>query len=237
MESTKYGRTYHFPFSPGTSSDDRFNQYYWKDMQSFHQLLFTEKLDGENNCLSRRGVFARSHAAPTTSPWTAQLREHWSRLKNDLGALEFFGENLYAVHSIEYMQLEHYYYVFAARIKDQWLSWEEVTFYASLFDLPTVPVLKLDMVKDLTELELRRLVENLAMQSSIFGSVDPKTEEACTMEGLVCRNADAYTVSEFQHNVFKYVRKGHVQTDEHWTKSWRRAKMIWERRDYSWNGQ
>ncbi|MCS4165860.1 MULTISPECIES: RNA ligase family protein [Sphingobacterium] len=232
MESTKYGRTYHFPFSPGTSSDDRFNQHYWKDIQSFHKLLFTEKLDGENNCLSRRGVFARSHAAPTTSPWTAQLREHWSRLNNDLDDLEFFGENLYAVHSIEYVQLEHYYYVFAARIKDQWLSWEEVTFYASLFDLPTVPVLKLEIVKDLTELELRRSVENLAMQSSIFGSVDPKTEEACTMEGLVCRNVDAYAVSEFQHNVFKYVRKGHVQTDEHWTKSWRRTKMIWERRDF-----
>ncbi|WP_394678172.1 RNA ligase family protein [uncultured Sphingobacterium sp.] len=232
MESTKYGRTYHFPFSPGTSSDDRFNQHYWKDIQSFHKLLFTEKLDGENNCLSRRGVFARSHAAPTTSPWTAQLREHWSRLKNDLDDLEFLGENLYAVHSIEYVQLEHYYYVFAARIKDQWLSWEEVTFYASLFDFPTVPFLKLEIVKDLTELELRRSVENLAMQSSIFGSVDPKTEEVCTMEGLVCRNADAYPVSEFQHNVFKYVRKGHVQTDEHWTKSWRRTKMIWERKDF-----
>ncbi|KKO88750.1 2'-5' RNA ligase [Sphingobacterium sp. Ag1] len=232
MESTKYGRTYHFPFSPGTSSDDRFNQHYWTDIQSFHKLLFTEKLDGENNCLSRRGVFARSHAAPTTSPWTAQLREHWSRLKNDLDDLEFFGENLYAVHSIEYLQLEHYYYVFAARIKDQWLSWEEVTFYASLFDLPTVPVLKLAKVKDLTEFDLRCSVENLAKQSSIFASVDPKTGKACTMEGIVCRNADTYAVSEFQHNVFKYVRKGHVQTDEHWTKSWHRAKMIWERRDY-----
>lgn len=230
MDSTKYGRTYHFPFSPGTSSDDRFNQHYWEDIQSFHQLLYTEKLDGENNCLSRRGVFARSHAAPTTSPWTAQLREHWARLKNDLDDLEFFGENLYAVHSIEYLKLEHYYYVFAARIKDQWLSWEEVTFYASLFDLPMVPVLKLETVEDLTEPQLRFSVENFAEKPSVFGSVDPKTGETCTVEGLVCRNTDAYAVGKFQHNVFKYVRKGHVQTDEHWSKSWRRTKLIWEGR-------
>ncbi|RKO71761.1 2'-5' RNA ligase [Sphingobacterium puteale] len=231
MESTKYGRTYHFPFSPGTSSDDRFNYGYWKDIQSFSELLYTEKLDGENNCLSRRGVFARSHAAPTTSPWTAQLREHWGRLKNDLGNLEFFGENLYAVHSIEYTQLEHYYYVFAVRVKDTWLSWEEVSFYAALFDLPLVPVLRSEKVADIQQLiQLEETVQNLASQPSVLGSMDPIQGTECTSEGLVCRNADAYPVSMFQHNVFKYVRKGHVQTDEHWTKSWKRTKLIWERR-------
>lgn len=228
MESTKYGRTYHFPFSPGTSSDDRFNHEYWTDIQSFSQLLYTEKLDGENNCLSKRGVFARSHAAPTTSPWTAQLREHWGRLKNDLGDLEFFGENLYAVHSIAYTQLEHYYFVFAARINEVWLSWEEVTFYANLFDLPTVPVLRSDSVRDLTETQLEKTVQHLASQPSIFGSVDPGTGISCTSEGLVCRNAGAYPASKFQHNIFKYVRKGHVQTDEHWTKAWKGTKLIWE---------
>ncbi|PUV24766.1 MULTISPECIES: RNA ligase family protein [Sphingobacterium] len=231
MESTKYGRTYHFPFSPGTSSNDRFNYEYWKDIQSFSDLLYTEKLDGENNCLSRRGVFARSHAAPTTSPWTARLREHWGRLKNDLGNLEFFGENLYAVHSIEYTQLEHYYYVFAVRVKDTWLSWEEVSFYAALFDLPLVPLLRSEKVADIQQImQLEETVQNLASQPSVLGSIDPRQGTECTSEGLVCRNADAYPVSRFQHNVFKYVRKGHVQTDEHWTKSWKRTKLIWERR-------
>ncbi|MND59270.1 RNA ligase [compost metagenome] len=229
MESTKYGRTYHFPFSPGTSSDDRFNHEYWTDIQSFSQLLYTEKLDGENNCLSKRGVFARSHAAPTTSPWTAQLREHWGRLKNDLGDLEFFGENLYAVHSIAYTKLEHYYFVFAARINEVWLSWEEVTFYANLFDLPMVPVLRSDSVQDMTETQLQETVQHLASQPSIFGAVDPRTGISCTSEGLVCRNAETFPVSKFQHNIFKYVRKGHVQTDEHWTKSWKRTKLVWER--------
>ena len=33
MISEKYGRTYHYPFSPGTTSDDRINQTYWEDIQ------------------------------------------------------------------------------------------------------------------------------------------------------------------------------------------------------------
>lgn len=48
----KYGRTWHYPFSPGTTSDDRINADYWQDLQAIAQLVHTEKLDGENNCLS-----------------------------------------------------------------------------------------------------------------------------------------------------------------------------------------
>ncbi len=228
MRSQKYGRTYHFPFSPGTTSDDRFNHTYWNDIQRFDTLVYTEKLDGENNCLNSMGVYARSHAAPTTSPWTAQLRERWELMKHDLGDLEFFGENLYAVHSIEYKRLEEYCFVFAVRIKDMWLSWDEVKFYASLFDLPTVPELEIDKVSDLTEESLQSKIVSFAEEVSVFGSNDPFIFEDCTREGVVYRNKEEYPVSEFQHNVFKYVRKGHVKTDEHWTRNWKRAKLVWE---------
>ena len=53
MLSEKYGRTYHYPFSPGTTSDDRINHTYWEDIREINTLVHTEKLDGENNCLSR----------------------------------------------------------------------------------------------------------------------------------------------------------------------------------------
>lgn len=62
----------------------------------------------------------------------------------------------------------------------------------------------------------------------IFGSCDPWTKEVCTREGVVSRNVGEYPVSEFAHNVFKYVRKGHVKTDEHWTRNWKRAPLVWE---------
>ena len=73
MISEKYGRTYHYPFSPGTTSDDRINHTYWEDIQRIKTLVHTEKLDGENNCLSQWGVFARSHAAPTTDRKSTRL--------------------------------------------------------------------------------------------------------------------------------------------------------------------
>ncbi len=228
MLSQKYGRTYHYPFSPGTTNDDRINPAYWSDFQQFDTLLHTEKLDGENNCLSRAGVFARSHAAPTTSPWTSQLRERWRLLKNDLGNVELFGENLYAVHSIEYSRLESYFYIFAVRCEDMWLSWEEVQFYAALFDFPTVPELGIWKVNSLSEETNREEIIQLSSEPSVFGSVDVQTGLTCSREGIVTRNTEEYSVDNFARNVFKYVRKGHVKTDQHWTRNWKRARLIWE---------
>lgn len=135
----KYGRTWHYPFSPGTTSDDRINTDYWRDLQTITQLVHTEKLDGENNCLNRYGVFARSHATPTQSAWTYKIRQRWQLLKNDLGDLELFGENLYAVHSIEYRALEQDFYLFAVRCQDMWLSWEEVQFTPLCLISPAFP--------------------------------------------------------------------------------------------------
>lgn len=184
MLSEKYGRTYHYPFSPGTTSDDRINHTYWEDIQQIETLIHTEKLDGENNCLSRHGVFARSHAAPTTSPWTRELRERWELMKNDLGDIEIFGENLYAIHSIEYRKLETHFYVFAVRCLDQWLSWEEVKFYAALFDLPTVPELRVETVEELTREALQQQIVSLAQEPGVFGTRDPQTGADCTREGV-----------------------------------------------------
>jgi hypothetical protein len=230
MLSQKYGRTYHFPFSPGTTSDDRINHTYWEDMQRIKVLVHTEKLDGENNCLNRFGVFARSHAAPTVSPWTNRIRERWGLIKNDLDDIELFGENLYAVHSIEYKHIEEYYYIFAVRQMDKWLSWEEVKFYAAMFDFPAVPELMVQTVGELSHETLEEQIIDWAQEPSVFGSLNPFTGEDCTREGIVSRNMDEYPVSEFAHNVFKYVRKGHVKTDEHWTRNWKRARLAWERR-------
>ena len=45
------------------------------------------------------------------------------------------------------------------------------------------------------------------------------------MEGIVSRNANTFGVDAFKQNVFKYVRKDHVKTDEHWTRRWKRAPL------------
>ena len=222
--SRKYGRTYHYPFSPGTSSDDRIQHHYWEHISRIPRLVHTEKLDGENNCLSRLGVFARSHAAPTTSPWTESLRQYWKLIRSQLGELEIFLENLYAVHSIEYRRLDQHFYVFAVREGDQWLSWEEVKFYASLLDLPVVPEIKLfDTPSDRKAFEQEAL--ELTGGRGGFEPYDTLTGNPATIEGIVTRNTDRFSTEAFSENVFKYVRKGHVKTDEHWTRYWRRARL------------
>ncbi|WP_446470660.1 RNA ligase family protein [Xenorhabdus stockiae] len=226
MQSRKYGRTFHYPFSPGTTSDDRINHDWWRDIHNITHLIHTEKLDGENNCLNQHGVFARSHAAPTQSAWTQQIRQRWQLMKGDLGNIEIFGENLYAIHSIEYRHLEEYFFVFAVRMKDMWLSWEEVKFYADLFDLPTIPEIVIPETRNESA-----FIDNIiqtAKQESYFSSWDTKTKQPCSMEGIVSRNAGEYSVTDFSHNVFKYVRKNHVKTDIHWKRHWQRAPLYFE---------
>jgi hypothetical protein len=226
----KYGRTYHYDFSPGTTSDDRINFNWRKDILSFDKILHTEKLDGENTCLSPLGVFARSHAAPTIHPWANHLKIKHSLLVNDLkkNNLEIFGENLYAVHSIIYPKLESHFYVFGIRVLDMWLSWEETKWYSEFFDLQVVPELGLE---DTNELEIEKNVLELAKQESVFGSQQNNVHSicnTCTREGIVSKNPNEILVSDFSKNVFKYVRKNHVQTDVHWSKNPMRAKLIWE---------
>ena len=217
MDSRKYPRTFHLPFSPGTTSDDRIA----RDIDALFRepVVITEKLDGENTCINRFGVFARSHGAPTRNPWATYLWDRWNVLKTMLGDLEIFGESLYAVHSIEYTGLQAHFYVFAIRDNARWLSWDEVEFYAGLIDLPTVPVLFRGMIEADA---LEPLVLRLVREPSFLSDPDLGASER---EGVVARVARELTDEEFDTHVFKWVRKGHVRTTEHWTRNWRRAPL------------
>ncbi len=220
-------------------------------------LVLTEKLDGQNNCFSKKGVFARSHATPTEHPWDKPMRERWQLIKNDLADLEIFGENMYGIHSIAYHQLESFFYVFAIRQGERWLSWEEVKFYAAMLDFPTVPEIPItqplsDFLEgklDENEVLRRWFRANLGMTweesvetAGLLGGYDPKTNKPCS-EGFVVRNKAAFTTNngdlpvesnEFD-NLFKLVRAAHVKTDVHWTKNWQPAQLI-DYQKYKWFG-
>ncbi len=215
MQSEKYGRTYHFPFSKGVSSDDRILSNWEGLLQS--QLVITEKLDGENTCLKTEGVYARSHGAVTRNPWAKNMWSIWERLKGDLKALEIFGENLYGIHSIEYSKIAHHFYVFAIRDGDKWLSWEELVFYSELLELPTVPVLE---IGKFSAKEIQKIIADRMPKGSVLGG---------DCEGFVIRNAASFSTADFKQNVLKYVRKNHVKTDEHWTRNWKRAALWYEK--------
>lgn len=61
----KYPRTYHLPYSPGTTNDDKKLKDDWFDHFKNQEIVITEKLDGENTAFTSQDVYARSHGAPT----------------------------------------------------------------------------------------------------------------------------------------------------------------------------
>ncbi len=257
-ESRKYCRSLHAQISLGTTSDDRFMPNgYVSAFAEMDKLILTEKLDGQNNCFNKHGVFARSHTAPTKHPWDKPLIERWQLIRNDLNDLEIFGENMYGIHSICYKKLESYFYVFAVREHDQWLSWEEVKFYANLLDFPIVPEIETKSelgesqitVKNENEVLSNWLKSNLGMtwEESVntagkLGGYDPETDKPCS-EGFVIRNAESYKTNQGSinvssnefNNLFKLVRESHVKTDVHWTKTWKPAKLI-DYQKHNWLG-
>lgn len=211
---SKYPRTYHLPYSKGATNDDKIS----KDVNYLlcKEIVITEKLDGSNSCIKKDGVYGRSHAVFTTNPWDVELKKLHSIIGNYLDDETYvFGESLYAVHSIEYTNLESYFYIFGVRDNNKWVSWNEVEEYSYLLDIPTVPVLFKGVVN--TEKELQEIVENLVTKESTLGGV---------REGIVVRNAGEFDNSDFGSNVMKWVRPNHVQTiDKHWTRNWVKAKI------------
>ena len=205
----KYPKTLHFQWSPGTDSSDRFAYDISKLIGV--PIVITEKLDGENNAMTSKGVYARSHTDFTISPWSAKVRELHQQLKHSLSEdLYIFGEAMSAVHSIEYTNLTSHFYMFGARYNGVWSSWQEVEDFAFLLDLPTAPVLFKGIVN--TEKELQELIEELVKHDSACGG---------KREGIVCRVQREFNDDEFKTCVAKWVRPNHVSTNSHWTKNWR----------------
>lgn len=211
---SKYPRTYHLPWSPGATSDDKISN-------STNNLIgidivITEKLDGSNTSMINTGVFGRSHAVFTKNEWDREVRQlHDLKVRGQLEDNVFlFGENMEGIHSIEYSNLKSYFYLFGVRDNNIWIPWDSVEEYSYLLEIPTVPVLFKGKVND--EKELKSIVDNL---------VNRKSELGGEREGIVVRNAGLFHNDDFAENVMKWVRKGHVTTDQHWTRNWRRATL------------
>lgn len=211
---SKYNRTYHLPFSKGTTNDDKISDSI--DPLINCDVVITEKLDGENTAMVNNGVYARSHATFTTSPWSREVRQiHDMKVRDQLeDDLYLFGENLEGIHSIEYNNLEDYFYLFGARSNNLWLDWEKVEEYAYLLDLKLAPVLFKGVFSN--EQELKSKVEELVKIPSSLGG---------EKEGVVIRTKKQFDEEYFSTHVQKWVRENHVKTDEHWTRNWKKAKV------------
>lgn len=219
----KYPRTYHLPYSPGATKDDKKLQDGWFKNYITQEIVITEKLDGENIHMTQKDCYARSDGAPTRSPWSRNIWDpfdglYWN-IKSLIGPNEIlFGENLYGEHSIHYDKLDNYFHLFAINNGINWYSWDDVKSFANIIEVPYVPELWRGRIYK--EEELRKIVEDLVKQPSIYGK---------HREGVVIRITDSFKIEDFSKYVCKWVRPNHVQTDEHWTKNWKKAELNYER--------
>ena len=194
----KFPRTPHLPWSPGTTSDDRL----LKSTEHFAKLeiVVSQKLDGENTSIYQDRHHARSIDS-LYHPSRAYVRELYERIKSEIPTgWRICGENVFAKHSIHYQNLNSYFYVFSIfNDKNECLSWDETLEWTNLLGLISVP-------------EIYR------------GPWDENKVKACwtgksdfgLQEGYVVRNVNSFNYCDYAQNVAKYVRKGHVQTSQHW---------------------
>lgn len=190
----KYPRTYHLPWSPGATDDDRIIKS--ADVFKDKEVVVTVKMDGENTTMYNDYIHARSLAD----------KKHWSKswAKNFHGQIaheipedmRLVVENLYAKHSILYNDLESYIYGISVWQNLTCLSWDESCEWFGLLGIPVVPIL-------------------------YRGAWDEKKIRSITLdyekqEGYVVRLTSSFHYKDFSRSAAKFVRKGHVTANEHW---------------------
>ena len=193
----KYPRTPHVPWSPGASSDDRVLD----DLLHLqgHEVVVTEKMDGENTSLYRDGLHARSLDSRhhPSRDWVAALH---ARIAQEIPhGWRICGENLYARHSVGYEALPSYFLAFSVWDQDnRALSWDDTTHWLDLLGLQPVPV-------------LWRGSFDPGVLQRLHRALDPATSE-----GWVLRSAAGFGHADFAAHVAKWVRAGHVTSERHW---------------------
>lgn len=196
MERYKYPRTYHLPWSPGRSDDDKILH----DLSHFEgqEIVITEKMDGENTTIYPDGyVHARSMDGNNhpSRDWVKQFAQNFAYgIKEDY---RICGENVYAQHSIKYENLKSYFYMFSVWVEDINCGWDYVEEIAQHFDI-TLPHI---LYRGEFDLPLVRMLH---------------TKLSDNQEGYVMRLTQAIHKQNWSNCAAKWVRPGHVQTDKHW---------------------
>lgn len=192
----KYPKTFHLPWSEGVNSDDKVI----KNIDHFvgKRVIVTEKMDGENTTISKERIYARSVDSKDheSRHWVKSNFSYLSQTFQD--GYRVCGENLFAVHSIEYKQLPSYFLAFSVWRNDVCLSWDTTLTFLKQYLIQHVPV----------------LYDGIWNEGLIRSIILDKDNQ----EGYVVRVAGSFLYNDFGFNVAKYVRKNHVQTDEHWMK-------------------
>jgi len=203
----KYPRTFHLPFSPGATNDDKVLP--GTDHLLGVSLVATEKMDGSGVCMTKDSCFARSHNGPPSHPSFDAFKALHAGVKTLIpDNIYLYGEWCWAKHSIYYDRLPGYFLLFG--IKDSvnkiWSSWSGVETWAKKLGVPTVPV-----VQNNVSFETKG-----ALEAFVTGEAKKISECGQIREGIVIRPQGTISDGDNLSKVAKWVRKNHVQTSDHW---------------------
>lgn len=194
----KFPRTYHLPWSPGMTKDDRKMEA--ADPFKDRLVVATLKMDGENTTMYQDYIHARS-LTYDPHPSRSWVKARWAQIAHDIPkGWRVCGENVYATHSIAYQHLEDWFLVFQVwDDRNVCLSWEDTKEWAELLGFSLVPTLYVGEGS-------RANIENL--------HVPERDGDPC--EGYVVRESGPFAYAQYRTAVGKYVRAGHVATHGHW---------------------
>lgn len=216
----RYPSTPHLPFSPAQLADDDTALPSAAAFCGAREVVVTEKMDGGNCCLHAGRVYARTHARETARPWFGPTKAAYASFVHQVPAhLALFGENMTAVHAIEYEGLRAHFYLFAVldTAAQRWLAWDDVEAAARRYGLRTVPVLRRGAFA--SPREMREWMDARAARPSATGGAAPA-------EGFVVRDAASFGAADLSLRVAKYVRASHTQKEPDFARRWRRAAVL-----------
>ncbi|MEM8838318.1 MAG: RNA ligase family protein [Pseudomonadota bacterium] len=193
----KYGRTYHLKNSPSVASDDKVLQNL-SALSGADEVVFTEKMDGENTTIHSSGCHARSidSGYQASRDW---LKAFAAGISPSLASNErIIGEYLYARHSVEYAALPSYFLGFAWIMDNVFQNWDATLQRFSELGISSVPVLCRGKFDQKTTEE-------------VIASLDSSRQE-----GFVVRTIGAYRENDMATHMAKYVRANHVKSEKHW---------------------
>jgi hypothetical protein len=197
----KYPRTYHLPCSEKKTSDDKT----LKNVNHFigKEVVATIKMDGENTSLypdyyHSRSIDGNSH------PSRDMVKKIWSEIAWEIPTgFRLCGENMYALHTIPYKNLESYFLLFSIWDDLNYcLSWDDTVEYAKMLKLSTVPVLYRGIFDD-------KLIRSL-YKPEYNGN---------PCEGYVVRLAETFKYTDFRRSVAKFVSGNFQISTGHWSKN------------------
>lgn len=202
IKRVKFPKIFHLPWSEGAQDDDKTLTHETVDiMFKGKRVVVLEKLDGECTTMYYDGF---CHARSIDSaPHESRSYVKSLAAKNKLHVPEngrVIGENVFAKHSIFYDSLHDYFYPFMVIEGHYVNSYDDTVKYANKCGLKTPPVLYRGMYDSI-------YVRACGALDSTLGS---------EKEGYVVRLEGDFFFTSLQMSVAKYVRKDHVQTDEHW---------------------